>query len=235
MLVSAIVLSIMAGGVQPAWISLPGSNGPVVVAPVLVELDGGPGGSVLSLPVALGEAGDPAVDAMNDALSWEAVTGEPLEETLAIYAEIQRGYTGADYTVDYNAGGILDITVTIDFVGAYPSTEEHYLRFDTSTGERLAMRDLLDDGREAELAGILDGMLQRNIETARGIYCDGDDDSGMYDGYAFGVEDLDRATIVEDGVWFRYDFGFPHVALAAEPEGDLFLSSQEMEPFLASR
>lgn len=231
----ALVLSIVAGGVQPAWISLPGSNGPVVVTPVQIELDAGPEGAVLTLPVVLGEAGDPAVESMNEALSWESVSGEPLEVTVSTYREIQRGFVGASFTVNCNEGGILDITVTTDFYGAYPSTDEHLFRFDTSTGERLAMRDLLDDDREAELAGILDGMLQENIETARRTYCDGDDDSGMYDGYAFGVEDLDRATIVEDGVWFRYDFGFPHVALAAEPEGGLFLSSRQMEPFLASR
>ncbi|MDM7992245.1 MAG: hypothetical protein QUS11_02920 [Candidatus Fermentibacter sp.] len=235
MLVSAFVLSIMAGGVQPAWISLPGSNGPVVVSPVRIELGEGPEGAALTLPVLLGDAGDSAVDAINEALSWESMTGEPLEETISTYREIERGFVGASFTVNYNEGGILDITVTTDFYGAYPSTEDHLFRFETSTGERLAMRDLLDDSREAELAGILDGMLQENIEAARGIYCDGDDDSGMYDGYSFGVEDLDRATIVGDGVQFRYDFGFPHVALAAEPEGDLFLMSQEMEPFLAVR
>lgn len=234
MLAAAIVLSFVAGGIPPSWISLPGSRGPVVVAPVLVELDGAEG-SVLSLPVVHGETGDPAVDAMNEALSWESVSGEPLEETISTYREIRRGFTGASFAVDFNEGGILDITVTTDFYGAYPSTGEHRFCFDTSTGARLAMRDLLDDGREAELAGILDGMLQENIATARETCCEGDPESGLYDGYSFSVEDLDSFTIVENGVWFHYDFGFPHVALAAEPEGDLFLPSQEMEPFLAVR
>ena len=93
------------------------------------------------------------------------------------------------------------------------------------------MRELLPDGSEAELAAILDGMLQENIDETRRTW--DDLDSGMYDGFTFTVEDLEKFSIVEDGIWFHYDFGFPHIALAAEPEGDLFMPAEEILPFLA--
>jgi len=230
-MVAVIVLSVLAGGVPPSWLSLPGVHRALDVTPVLIELDAGPEGPVLTIPVVHGEAGDPAVESMNAALSWESITGQPLEETLAIYQEMQCGYVGADFTVNCNAGGILDITVTIEFLGAYPSTSRQYFCFVSATGGRLSMRELLPDGSEAELAAILDGMLQENIDETRRTW--DDLDSGMYDGFTFTVEDLEKFSIVEDGIWFHYDFGFPHIALAAEPEGDLFMPAEEILPFLA--
>lgn len=228
------LLTILAGGASSPWLSLPGIHREIGVLPLCVELGQGGEGPVLKLPVVEGGAGDPAVEAMNAALSWESVTGQPLEETLAIYEEMQCGYIGADYAVNYDAGGILDITVTIEFLGPYPSTSREFFCFVVATGERLSMLELLPDGSEAELAAILDGMLQENIDEAR-VYYDDEDcmDGDMYEGYAFTVEDLERFSIVEDGVWFHYDFGFPHIALAAEPEGDLFLPAEEILPFLA--
>lgn len=225
------LLTIIAGAVPSPWLSLPGIHGEVGVLPLRVELGQEGEGPLLTLPVVEGEAGDPAVDAMNAALSWDSLTDQPLEETLAIYKEMQSGYIGADYTVDYDAGGILDLTITIEFLGPYPSTSRQYFCFVVATGERLSMRELLPDGSEAELAAILDGMLQANIEETRQAWDELDE--SIYSGYAFTVEDLERFSIVEDGVWFHYDFGFPHVALAAEPEGDLFLPAERILPFLA--
>lgn len=228
------LLTIIAGAVPSPWLSLPGIHGEIGVLSLWVELGQEGEGPFLTLPVVEGRDGDPAVEAMNAALSWESLTGEPLEETLAIYQEMHCGYIGADYTVDYNDGGILDLTITIEFLGPYPSTWREYFCFVVATGERLSMRELLPDGSEAELAAILDGMLQENIDEARMYYVDEDCmDDYMYEGYSFTVEDLERFSIVEDGVWFHYDFGFPHIALAAEPEGDLFLPAEEILPFLA--
>ncbi len=232
---ATILLTILAGGASSPWLSLLGIHRGIGVLPLCVELGQGGEGPFLTLPVVEGEAGDPAVEAMNAALSWEAVSGQPLEETLAIYDEMQCGFIGADYTVNYDAGGILDLTVTTEFLGPYPSTSKQYFCFVAATGERLSMLELLPDGSEADLAAILDGMLQENIEEARSFYGDSEDMPGddMYEGYAFTVQDLERFSIVEDGVWFHYDFGFPHIALAAEPEGDLFLPAEEILPFLA--
>jgi hypothetical protein len=236
MMLTALMLALTLSQQDPVpWISLPGGETALEVYPAQILLEGGGMQTVLEWPVVAGEADDPAVEAINDALSWEAVTGQSLEETMAIFADIQRGYTGAGYTVNFDEGGILDITITTEFIGAYMSTERRFFCFDASTGGLLSISDLLADSRKAELVGILDAMLQENIEAAKEIYCNGPDDPGcdMYSGYEFTEEYLDRFSIVEDGIWFHYDFGFPHVALAAQPEGELFLSAAEMEPFLA--
>ncbi len=217
------------------WISLPVDDPGLVVHSAQLVLEGGGMVSVMEWPVVVGAADDPAVEAINEALSWEAVTGQPLEETVAIFADIQRGYVGADYFVNYDAGCILDITITTDFVGAYPSTAYYYFCFDASTGERLRAADILDPDRFDELVSILDAMLQENIGEAAAHCCeeaDGVPDS-IYEGYRFTIDNLEAFTVSEDGVWFHYDFGFPHVIEAAEPDGELFLPVAEISPFLA--
>lgn len=221
--------------VSTPWISLPVDDPGLVVHSAQLVLEGGGMVSVMEWPVVVGAADDPAVEAINAALSWETVTGQPLEETVAIFAEIQRGYTGADFVVNFDEGGILDITITTDFVGAYPSTAYCYFCFDTSTGERLGAADILDPQRFVELASILDAMLQENISEAAAHCCeeaDGVPDE-IYEGYSFTIEDLESFTVTEDGMWFHYDFGFPHVIEAAEPDGELFLPAGEISPFLA--
>lgn len=198
-------------------------------------LEGGGMFVAMEWPVAVGEPDDPAVEPVNEAISWEAVTGQPLEETVAIFADIQRGYVGADYVVNYDAGGILDITITTEFVGAYPSTGRHYFCFDTSTGERLGAADLLDPRRTDELVAILDAMLQERIGEAvrECVECANGLPRELYMGHGFSTDDLDCFTVTEDGMWFHYDFGFPHVVEAAEPDGELFLPAGEITPFLA--
>lgn len=221
--------------VSTPWISLPVEDTGLVVHSAQLVLEGGGIVTVMEWPVVVGEADDPAVEAINASLSWETVTGQPLEETVAIFADIQRGYTGADYAVNYDAGGILDITITTEFVGAYPSTERHYFCFDASTGERLGAEDILDPRQFDELVSILDAMLQERIGEAVLRCCEDGDGvpEEIYEGYGFTVEDLECFTVAGDGIWFHYDFGFPHVIEAAEPDGELFLPVGEITPFLA--
>jgi hypothetical protein len=178
----------------------------------------------------LGEDGDMAVGAMNEAMSWEAVTGESFGETIDIFTRMQRGHTGSDFTVNFNTGGILDITIRIEFLGAYPSTGYRHFCFDVSTGRAVRFPELLrPDGGET-LAGMLDSMLQVNIEAeaAESLFS-----PEIYEGYVFRVENLESFSISEDGVWFHYGFGFPHAVLAAEPDGELFIPAGLVAPLLS--
>ncbi len=226
-MVTALALALTAG---TAWISMPGDQAPLQVGTVEIALEGGGIRTLLEWPIVIGEASDPAVDAINEALAWETVTGEPIEETMAIYSEIQRGHTGAGYVVNWNRNGILDLTIRLDYLGAYPSTNHRYFCFNAATGEPVIFSDLLLPGGAEALAQRLDSMLAENIAA-----CMMPDrvDPAIYQGYTFEVGNLDSFSITGDGVWFHYDFGFPHAALAAEPDGELFLPSAEIIPFLA--
>lgn len=216
--------------VGASWISLPGGHPPAIVETTVHVLEGGGISAVLEWPLIAGEEGDRAVEAMNLALSWEAVTGESLEETIEVFSRMQRGHTGSDFTVNHNAGGILDITARVEFLGAYPSTGYRHFCFDVSTGRTVRFSELLRPGGSEALAGVLDSMLQVNIaaEAAYSLL-----DPGMYEGHSFGVENLERFSITEEGVWFHYEFGFPHAVMAAEPDGELFIPAGRVVPLLS--
>lgn len=216
--------------VGASWIALPGAHPPATVETIVQVIEGNGSSAVFIRPLVMGEDGDMAVGAMNDALSWEAVTGESFGETIDVYTRMQRGHTGSDFTVNYNAGGILDITVLVEFLGAYPSTGYRHFCFDVSTGRAVRFPNLLRPGGGEALVGVLDSMLQVNIaaEAADSLL-----EPGMYEGYVFRVENLESFSISEHGVWFHYDFGFPHALKAAEPDGELFIPAGLVVPMLS--
>ena len=208
-----------------------GGTGPVEVLTARMFLEGGGETAELEWPVLAGGTGDEAGIAINEALSYESVAGEPFEQTMQTYTEIQRGIVGSGFELNFNDLGILDLTIHVEFLGAYPSTSEYYFTFDTGTGRRLAMADLMSDERLPELAALVNERLQENIRTAESVYCPGPNgvDPEMYDAQ-FTEADLESFSVEEGGIEFHYDFGFPHIILAAEPEEDVFLSFDELAP-----
>jgi hypothetical protein len=216
--------------VGASWIALPGGHPPATVETSVTVIEANGSSAVFNRPMVMSEDGDMAVGAMNEAMSWEAVTGESFGETIDIFTRMQRGHTGADFTVNFNAGGILDITMRIDFLGAYPSTGYRHFCFDVSTGRVVRFPELLCPGGGETLAGMLDSMLQVNIDAEA---ADSLLDPGMYEGHSFGVENLESFSITEEGVWFHYEFGFPHAVLAAEPDGELFIPAAMVVPLLS--
>ncbi|MFO7627706.1 MAG: hypothetical protein R6V62_10630 [Candidatus Fermentibacteraceae bacterium] len=215
--------------VGASWIVLPGAHPPAVVETSVQVIEANGSRAVLEWPLLMGEEGDMAVGAMNEALSWEAVTGESMEETVEVFSRMQGGHTGSDFTVNHNAGGILDITLRLEFLGAYPSTGHRHFCFDVSTGRSVRFSELLRPGGRETLAGVLDSMLWVNIaiEAADSLL-----DPEMYEGHGFGVENLESFSITENGVWFHYEFGFPHAVMAAEPDGELFVPAGRLVPLL---
>ena len=211
-----------------------GAPGPVDLTTIMYVVEGGGSSATLEWPLVLGAGSEDAVTRMNAALSYEAMTGETLEQTLANFSECQRGVVGTAYVVNLNEAGILDITISVDFLGAYPSTFPYYINLDAATGLPLAVDGLFDPAGQDDLAALLDGMLRARIAEAVDIYCEGVEEYGwMYQGFSFTRDNLGSLTIGPDGVTFHYDFAFPHVAAAAEPDGELSLDWEALEPFMA--
>ncbi|MBN1433937.1 hypothetical protein JW921_04200, partial [Candidatus Fermentibacterales bacterium] len=145
------------------------------------------------------------------------------------FRETGRGIVGAMFRVNYKHGDLLDITISIDFCGAYPSTFEHYFTFDTRTGDLLHARDLFLEDQLDGLVDVLDDYLQRNISLVALYYRD---ELGEDLDQRFTEEDLEGFTVTIDGVLFRHEFGFPHAAEALEPDGEIFLGFEELEGFI---
>ena len=172
------------------------------------------------------------IRSLNSQLAYDAVTGETIEETVEIFGESGRGISGAIFRVNYDHGNILDISMAIDFLGAYPSTFEHYFTFDTRTGDRLDCRELFLDDRLDDLVALLDERLQCNIQAKKDEYPEEDwAETSALDQH-FSEEDLARVTVTLDGIVFRHEFGFPHADLALEPDGEVMFSFEQLEDYL---
>lgn len=60
-----------------------------------------------------------------------------------------------------------------------------------------------------------------------------DFDGSEYFGRAtFTAQELENFSVGDKGITFKYDYEFPHVALALQPDGAYFYSWAELKPFI---
>ena len=140
-----------------------------------------------------------------------------------------------DYEVGYNKNGILSVAVTIDGSGAYPSTYTKNVVVDTKTGARLKAADVFV--KLLELARFADKSLQTRIQRSIAeLKTDSTEDAAsmkeMLAGKKFSPENLEFFSVNDKGVTFYFDYGFPHVALALEPERSFFFTYNQLKPFI---
>jgi hypothetical protein len=141
----------------------------------------------------------------------------------------------ADFIVNYNKNGILDITLSLSGAGAYPSTFNKTVVVDLKTGNRLRPADVFTN--LAGLAAKLKKMQQAEIKKAREDYKKNPDaadfDGSPYlDEADFTSKNLEEFSVSDRGVTFIYEYGFPHVALALQPDGRFFLDWTELKPYI---
>jgi len=147
-----------------------------------------------------------------------------------------------DYTVDYNQNDILSLTYTVSGMGANPSESEHRISVRISTGRPLSVKETFrPEGRET-LAGFIDQRLQKAIAAKLGELEEEDRPelqemlAERRDGKpVFRIKNMEGFEVVEDGVAFFYEFGFPHAYLAREPDETFVLSFHELWTFLEKK
>jgi hypothetical protein len=141
----------------------------------------------------------------------------------------------AGYEVNYNKTGILDITLFASGTAAYPSIFQQTVVVNLKTGERVRPADVFTN--LGALAAKVKKALQAEIQTAREEYKK-DPDASDFDADEyfkdadFKIKNLDEFTISDKGVTFIYDYRFPHIALALQPEGRFFYSWTELKSFV---
>jgi hypothetical protein len=170
-----------------------------------------------------------AVPVINQVLDYESITGETLAETLRNYNATQSGIVGSSFSVEYMDMSYLDISITVETLGAYPSSMVFNFLFSLSNGERITSADLFRSDKITDLIRLCDGRLQENITRELA--------SDPLQAYAvdechFTAEWLDEVGMSSEGIVFHYDFQYPHMIEAAEPDGELFFTWEELNGFL---
>jgi hypothetical protein len=168
---------------------------------------------------------------IESAISYEKVFELNIDEEIN---EIQWLYE-AFYKVNYNKFGILDITLTVSGSGAYPEEMSKTVVVDLKTGARVKAADIFTNLEK--LAATVKKMQQAEMKKANAEYkrdpnAENFDSTEYFREVDFKTENLDEFTVSAKGVTFIYDYDFPHVVRALQPDGRYFLSWTALKPYI---
>lgn len=177
---------------------------------------------------------------LENTISYWKVFDTTLAENLGDYHWLSE----LSYEVNYNRNGILDIALTQEGVGAYPSTHTINLVVDLKNGGRIRIGDVFQTGSLGRLAKMVNQKLageKKEIISMidKGEFSEGENDKELNDSLKeqisnleFTEDNFDEFSVSDKGVTFIYDAGFPHVIRAAEPDGRYFFTWAELKPFI---
>lgn len=171
--------------------------------------------------------GNPAAEAaINGAL------GVPTTRAALDAFELQEA--GLGFEVGYNRDGLLDLTIVHETMGAYPDGYTEHFLFDTATGARLKGGDLLVLDATGPLVTRLDADLQAAIARAKAGNpdCVTEDDDPYARDFHVTAEHLQDLAMTDAGAVFAFDFDFPHVIQACEPDGAFTVSFADLKPYV---
>jgi hypothetical protein len=150
-------------------------------------------------------------------------------------ADSDQWLEAAGFDVDYNRNGILSVTLWISGSGHFSSTMYRRIVVDIRTGRQVTTAMVFRDMpglarlvREHQLKEI--ERAKKEIPKMEGF---GDFDSARWCGTSnITPDNLREFSVGDDGVTFRYDYGFPRIMLPAQPEGVFLISWRELKPFI---
>jgi hypothetical protein len=183
----------------------------------------------------------PKVKAANAALSRKIESVISFEKNFNFSLKEEMGeiqwLEEGDYEVLYNKNGILSINLFITGSGAYPDSSNKTIVVDLKTGNKVLPVNVFTDisGLIGKIKQIQKENIKKGIEE---IKTDPDFQSGQAEIEArlkradFKPGDLEGFSISGEGVTFTYDYSFPHVIQALEPNGSYFMRWAEIKPFI---
>ena len=164
-------------------------------------------------------------------ISYEKVLGLNIQEEKTAAQWLDE----ADYEVGYNKNGILSITLWMSGAGAYPSGTSKTIVVNLKTGSRIRPSDIFTNlkGFTAEIKKRQQAEIKKAEEDYKKDSESADfDGSEYFDKADFKVENLEEFAVGETGVTFTYDYGFPHVVQALQPDGTYFFIWAELKPYI---
>lgn len=141
----------------------------------------------------------------------------------------------ADFEVGYNQNWILSINLFIEGWGAYPSSASKNVVVNLKTGARVRPADVFTN--LTRLAAEVKKQQQEEMKISRAEYKkdtenEDFDGSPYFDEANFTVKNLEEFSVDAKGVTFSYDYGFPHVIQALQPNGTYSLTWKELKPYI---
>ena len=138
----------------------------------------------------------------------------------------------AGYKILFNAQGVLCMELWMTGTAAYPDSVTKTVVVDIAKGNRVAVTDVFNDLET--LAPLV--RTKQKAEVARAtqeMKSDPDaEPEQLFSETKFEAEDFGEFAVDAKGVSFLYDYGFPHVLEALQPDGRYHFSWAELKPFI---
>ncbi|HTK36989.1 MAG TPA: hypothetical protein VL325_00730, partial [Pyrinomonadaceae bacterium] len=180
----------------------------------------------------------PKVAGLNAAVSKKLESSISYEKAADVNVKDELGdiqwLEEATYKVNYNKNGILDITLSVSGSGAYPSSYDRTVVVNLATGDRVTPADVFTNlaGLAAKCRRIQQAEVKRSLADIKKNEPDAEDPESLFAEAKFTTENLKEFTVSDRGVAFLYDYGFPHVLQALQPDGRYLIPWREMKPFI---
>ena len=168
---------------------------------------------------------------IESAISYERNLGLNVKEEMAEVQWLEE----AGFTDVYNSRGLLCVELFMSGSGAYPSGSTKTVVVNLKTGNRVKASDAFSN--RGELAARVKAMLKAEIEARIKELKDDpefreDDPASLFQDKDFTTADLEEFSVDDKGVTFIYEYSFPHVIKAVEPDGRFHFSWRQISAFI---
>jgi hypothetical protein len=167
---------------------------------------------------------------IEDNLSFEKAFDFSLKDEI----NTEDSLDSASFKVLYNNFGILNVLLMEEVSGAYPSSFDKSIVIDVKTGEPLKAADFFTRQRELaeKVRNVQQGQIKRDTARIKKDEPEIEDPLELFGKTDYTAENLDDFSVSDKGITFRYDYEFPHVALALQPEGRFFFTWAQLKPYI---
>lgn len=189
-------------------------------------------------PVVSGKFSPAVKKSLENTISYWRVFETTLNEHLNETDWLSEAY----YKVNFNGSGVLNIALTLEGMGAYPSADTKTLVVDLKTGRQIKFDDAFRSDAREKLAALVDRKLTaEKKELIEAIAQDKESFSSDEDRKSvqetikelkFTAENFNEFSVSARGATIFFDAGFPHAIQALEPDGRYFFTWAELKPYI---
>ncbi|MBX9786285.1 MAG: hypothetical protein K2Y08_02995 [Alphaproteobacteria bacterium] len=195
----------------------------------------------ISWPKVSGLKDSQALKKLENTLSLKSIFGnifdheESLDDLRKLISEGNSGIVSIGFDVNYNQHSLLDINFWMETMGAYPNTVVVHRIINLKTGEPLKTAKVFNESMLNKLlAKVIKLKEAEEKETIKDLEpeVDKEDILDRLQRTKYDLKDLKNFEVSNKGVTFLYDYEFPHVIRALQPNGRYFISFEELESFI---
>ncbi len=168
---------------------------------------------------------------IESALNYEKLFDTTIKDELAESTWLDE----FSYVVSFKNNSVLDVMLTSEGSAAYPSGSSKHVIVNISSGAVVSANDVFTNlsGLAAKCRKAQQAEMKKSTADLKKDPDSADfDPSEYFKNAKFGTRELEDFSVSEKGIMFEYDYGFPHVALALQPDGAYFFTWAEMKPFV---